>query len=118
MRRPRRHYPPRGSRERLPTWLTLLAVTLGPLLLTACSCPTVAPEPVRPPLPAGRPPERSAELMKAQAGWVYSGGMVIMPQTDSRRLLKERGAWRSWAAALEASVAWSGSQSQAEGGDR
>lgn len=88
-----------------------MAATLGPLLLTACYCPRVGAglSPVLPPLPAGRPPEIGPDLMRAQAGWIYSGGVVVMPQGDVRRLLKDRGAWKAWAAALEASVAWSGS---------
>lgn len=48
-------------------------------------------------------------MMRAQSGWVYSGGVVVMPQGDVRKLLRDRGAWKAWAAALEASVAWSGS---------
>lgn len=113
------------------TWAKRGALSLLALAWSGCCAPEVVPTPLpRPPLPGGRPPDRTAQLEALAAGWAFpgpgpdgvwatpddehpelfgsdgAGGTIDdearMPVVDLEDVLADRAELRAWVAALEA----------------
>ncbi len=86
-----------------------------PIALSACcsngsyQTDPPGPEPIRPTLPAGRPPDRAEELAEMVDGWSYPeqwAGEIRAPAREVFEVLRELQRWRVWAETLEAAVQW------------
>lgn len=82
------------------------------MLAGCCSSELAVTEPDRPPLPVGRPVERTEDLARRAALWRDSvdlglaGQVVTLPAADLDLLLQDRAEWRAWALALERAGRW------------
>lgn len=87
-----------------------LLATLALLALLAGGCCTPAPAAIVPPaphLPAGRPPDRTDDLLQRADRWIDKpGGQVLIPAKDLHLLLTAYSESRAWAESLEAAGWW------------